>query len=87
MATKTSLTKILENSLIRKKPEQQRKERMQELIEMIAKHSPMDFKKIVALFGLQTGLTEKTIISMLKVLSDADLIKITDGLVKVAPKV
>lgn len=54
---------------------------------MIAKHSPMDFKKIVALFGLQTGLTEKTIISMLKVLSDADLIKITDGLVKVAPKV
>jgi len=64
------------------KPENIRRERLQELINLVYSAELFDYTSLVGLYVIRTGLTSKTVMSMLKDIKDAGLITIDNGIVK-----
>lgn len=52
-----------------------RKQRIQQIKEMIREHQPVKHNKLVAMIAIEFGATEKTSLSMLRALQDAEFIE------------
>lgn len=67
-------------------PENTRKQRLQDLINLIYSADSWEYETLVSVYALRTGLTNKSIQGMLKIILDAGLMTIDNGLVKKTQK-
>ena len=67
-------------------PENTRKQRLQDLINLIYSADSWEYENLVSVYALRTGLTNKAIQGMLKIVLDAGLMAIDNGIVKKTEK-